>query len=240
MFQAQINNDINYEKAKGRDHNLYPLPNKLFSIIYADPPWDYGGKWQYSRPISGRGRSAEITSAAQWKYPTMTLQALKQIPVYQISKDDCLLFLWATSPMLQKSIDLGTSWGFGYSTVAFVWDKQIHNPGRYTLSQSELCLVFKKGKIPSPRGAKNIKQYISVKRGQHSEKPIEVRDRITKMFPSLAKIELFARPSLLDKSNDNWCFWGNEINARDELSKRDKWQTIAGRGGRSADDCFQF
>lgn len=27
---------------------------------------------------------------------------------------------------------------------------------------------------------------------------------------------------------------------KDELRKRDKWQTIAGRGGRSAEDCFQL
>jgi len=209
LIQAHINNNINHRKSNGRDNNVYALPDKKFSIIYADPPWDYGGKWQYSRPIVKNDRTAVITSSAQWKYPTMTLQALKQIPIHQISKDNCLLFLWATSPMLERSIDLGTSWGFRYSTVAFVWDKQIHNPGRYTLSQCELCLVFKKGKIPSPRGAKNIKQYISVKRGQHSEKPIEVRERITKMFPSLAKIELFARSDLLEDTN--WFFWGNDI-----------------------------
>ncbi len=27
---------------------LYPaLPNRKYSVIYADPPWDYGGKMQY-------------------------------------------------------------------------------------------------------------------------------------------------------------------------------------------------
>ena len=29
---------------------LYPaLPNKKYSVIYADPPWDYGGKMQYDK-----------------------------------------------------------------------------------------------------------------------------------------------------------------------------------------------
>ena len=29
---------------------LYPsLPEKKYEIIYADPPWDYGGKMQYDK-----------------------------------------------------------------------------------------------------------------------------------------------------------------------------------------------
>jgi len=28
-----------------------------------------------------------------------------------------------------------------------VWDKMVHNPGKYTLSNCELCLVFKHGRI---------------------------------------------------------------------------------------------
>ena len=30
--------------------DLYPtLPNKKYDVIYADPPWDYGGKMQYDK-----------------------------------------------------------------------------------------------------------------------------------------------------------------------------------------------
>ncbi len=29
---------------------IYPkLPNEKYDIIYADPPWDYGGKMQYDK-----------------------------------------------------------------------------------------------------------------------------------------------------------------------------------------------
>jgi N6-adenosine-specific RNA methylase IME4 len=82
----------------------------------------------------------------------------------------------------------------------------MHNPGRYTLSQTEFCLVFKKGRIPSPRGARNIRQLIRVPRGEHSEKPEQVIDGITKMFPEQRKIELFAR-----KNYFGWDNWGLEI-----------------------------
>lgn len=91
--------------------------------------------------------------------------------VNSIASDDCLLFMWTTGPQMANAIELGSSWGFEYKTMAFVWDKQVHNPGRYTLSQTEFCLVFKRGRIPTPRGARNVKQLISVRRGKHSENP---------------------------------------------------------------------
>ena len=74
------------------------------------------------------------------------------------------------------------------------------------MSQCEICLVGKKGKIPSPRGARNIRQFLSERRSKHSKKPDEIRDRITAMFPEQSKIELFAR-----QYADGWDCWGNEV-----------------------------
>ena len=97
--------------------------------------------------------------------------------------------------------------GFAWATVAFVWDKMRVNPGFYTMSQCELCLVFKRGRIPSPRGARNVRQLVSAKRGAHSAKPTEVRRRIEEMFPDQSKIELFARTRAA-----GWHEWGLEAN----------------------------
>lgn len=187
-----------------------PLPNKKYEIIYADPPWDYGGKMQYDKSsIKSENIGFEkniFISSADFKYPTVKLNHLKELDVASIAADDSLLFMWTTGPHLANSIELGEAWGFEYKTIAFVWDKMIHNPGRYTLSQTELCLVFKKGKIPTPRGARNIRQLITIKRGTHSEKPEKAIEGITKMFPEQAKIELFAR-----KNYHGWDNWGLEI-----------------------------
>lgn len=190
---------------------LYPvLPNKKYEVIYADPPWDYGGKMQYDKTCIkseniGFERNVFISSAS-FKYPTVKLADLKKLDIQSITADNCILFMWTTGPQFANSIELGESWGFEYKTVAFVWDKQVHNPGRYTLSQTEFVLAFKKGKFPTPRGARNIRQLVSVHRGQHSEKPEIVIDGITKMFPSQSKIELFAR-----KNYYGWDNWGLEI-----------------------------
>lgn len=123
-----------------------------------------------------------------------------------IAEDDCILFMWTTGPQMANAIELGESWGFEYKTIAFVWDKMVHNPGRYTLSQTEFVLAFKRGKFPQPRGARNIRQMVQVRRGEHSVKPVEVIDGITKMFPEQNKIELFARNNYI-----GWDNWGLEI-----------------------------
>ena len=190
---------------------LYPtLPNKKYQVIYTDPPWDYGGKMQYDKTtIKGENIGFEkkiFLSSAGFKYPTLKLKQLKTLDVKSIADDDCILFMWTTGPQLANSVELGEAWGFEYKTVAFVWDKMIHNPGRYTLSQTEFVLVFKKGKIPQPRGARNVRQMVAVPRGKHSEKPIEVIKGITKMFPQQDKIELFARNNFV-----GWDNWGLEV-----------------------------
>jgi len=190
---------------------LYPdLPEKKYDVIYADPPWDYGGKMQFDKS-STKADSMDwskniFISSANFKYPTLKLPDLKKIPMTEIAADDCLLFMWATNPHLAQAIELGKSWGFEYKTVAFVWDKMVHNPGKYTMSYCELCLVFKRGRIPNPRGTRNEKQLIRVPRGEHSVKPNEVRQAIERMFPMQAKIELFAR-----HQPANWDVWGLDV-----------------------------
>ena len=177
------------------------LPQDQFDIIYADPPWDYKGQLQHA------GAGNRDTGGAMRHYPTVTLDHLKRLAVPDIAADDCLLFMWATNPHLDQAIDLGKTWGFAWATVAFVWDKIRMNPGFYTMSQCEMCLVFKRGKIPSPRGARNVRQFLRDKRGAHSEKPAEVRKRIERMFPAQKKIELFARQQV-----EGWRAWGLEVN----------------------------
>lgn len=190
---------------------FYPdLPEEKYDIIYADPPWDYGGKMQFDKSSKGIEKinidKNIFISSANFKYPTVKTKELMKIPIYKIAAKDCLLFMWVTNPHLAQGIDLGESWGFDYKTVAFVWDKMNHNPGQYTLSYCELCLVFKRGKIPTPRGARNVKQLVRVPRGEHSEKPIEVLKGIEEMFPTQKKIELFAR-----NKPKGWDVWGLDV-----------------------------
>ena len=178
------------------------MKNK-YQIVYADPPWDYKGQKQ-------TGKKKELTGGAITHYPTMKLNDMitEFKPMLDIQTDeDCLLFMWTSSPHLDQAIKLGEGWGFKYATVAFVWYKQKTNPGFYTMSQCELVLVFKKGKIPQPRGARNIRQIVSELRREHSRKPDLVRTNIDKMFPTQKKLEMFTRQTV-----SGWDPFGNEIN----------------------------
>ena len=182
-------------------HELFsPLPEGEFEILYADPPWDYKGQLQH------HGAGGSDTGGATRHYPTLTLEDLKSLDIPSITADNALLFMWSSNPHLDQAIELGKFWGFSWATIAFVWNKMRTNPGFYSLSQCEVCLLFKHGKIPSPRGARNVRQYLEAQRQSHSKKPQEVRDRIYKMFPSQRKIELFAR-----ENTCGWIAWGNEV-----------------------------
>ena len=187
---------------------MKPFPDKRYDVIYADPPWNIrpnGDGYFNSSERSNKSGSLKP------KYPTMKTSEIIALPVANMASDNCLLFMWIVSSMLQDALDVGKAWGFEYITVGFVWDKQIPIVAVYTMIQCEMCLIFKKGKIPQPRGKRNIRQFLSCKRGRHSDKPDEVRHRITEMFPTQSKIELFARVNdRLFPPMEGWEYWGNE------------------------------
>jgi len=173
---------------------------KKYQIIYADPPWKYGGR---SAPNDKWRKPLEEN------YPTQDLNWLKNLNVKNISDENCLLFLWVVSPYLKQCIEVGESWGFKYITVAFVWHHRMALLGNYTMAGCEMCLLFKKGKIPEGKlkGKGNgVKQFLEEKKEYASKKPDEVRNRIKKLFPISKRIELFARQKTKD-----WDVWGNEV-----------------------------
>lgn len=96
--------------------NLYPdLPEKKYDVIYADPPWDYGGKMQFDKSgkkdVNQNWENNIFISSANFKYPTVKTKDLIKIPITEIAKDDCLLFMWVTNPHLEQGIELGKAWG---------------------------------------------------------------------------------------------------------------------------------
>lgn len=174
---------------------------KKYSIIYADPPWSYRQKqMNFQSYDNGKKYSNDVTE----HYNTMTNKDIQELNVADLADTNCLLFLWAVSPNLDVAIETGKAWGFEYKTVAFVWEKQRTNTGFYTLSSVEMCLVFKKGKIPQKSAY--VRQFLSEKLGKHSAKPEEIRKRIETMFPNHSKIELFSREKV-----NGWDAWGNEV-----------------------------
>ncbi|WP_170292238.1 MT-A70 family methyltransferase [Sphingobacterium humi] len=182
---------------------------KQYDLIYADPPWHFN-----VRSKKGTGRSAEK------HYQTQSIAFLKGMNIGALCKQDCTLLMWATFPCLEQALELGKAWGFTFKTVAFTWVKTNKNNDRifvgmgyYTRANAEIVLLFTKGK-PLKRIAKNIPQVLLAPRGQHSEKPEEIRKRIVRLFGDVARVELFARQtSSVGNRNifDGWDVFGNEV-----------------------------
>ena len=75
------------------------LPDKLYSIIYADPAWKYRDKRKNpntDRPSKYGGISYEV----------METKDIKNLPVNKIADKNCMLFLWVTFPNLQVGLDV--------------------------------------------------------------------------------------------------------------------------------------
>lgn len=171
-----------------------------YRAIYADPPWSFQA-WS----AKGNGRSAER------HYRTMGPEEIKALPVGDLADRDCVLFLWATLPMIQRALETIEAWGFTYKTTAFVWIKQNRRSnslfwgmGYWTRSNAEICLLATRG---SPkRISAGVHQVIVSPVEEHSKKPDEVRDRIVALVGDVPRIELFAR-----QRADGWDAWGDEL-----------------------------
>jgi len=166
-----------------------PVPQGLFNVIYADPPWRYQFSPTYSREI-------------EKNYPTMELEDIRSIQIP--TPKDAILFLWATSPKLEEALSVLNSWGFEYRT-SMVWVKDRIGMGYYFRAQHELILIGRKGKMPPPEESNRPSSVIVSPRRDHSQKPDEIYEMIEKMYPSGSYLELFSRDE-----RENWTMWGNE------------------------------
>ena len=190
-IKGNIIRSARVEKITAISQGNAALGDVRYPVIYADPPW------QYEHPISEN-------RAIENHYPTMSIDEICALPVQNIANDDCVLFLWVTSPMLYNAMKVLDAWGFKY--VSFqVWDKGSIGNGYYFRQQHETLLLAAKGHLPTPLPANRSSSVISEPRGKHSEKPLIVYDMIEKMFPEYSKIELFARQKRV-----GWSAWGNQ------------------------------
>jgi site-specific DNA-methyltransferase (adenine-specific) len=176
-----------------------------YNIIYADPPWSYNDT-QKSGGTAFFGASV--------RYELMKNSDIYKLPINEIADKDCVLFLWATSPLLPEALETIKSWGFKFKTIAFCWNKQtkngkwVSNMGRWTMGKIEICLLGVKGH--PKKICKNIKQLVIAERKEHSKKPEEVRKRIVDLMGNLPRVELFAR-----QKTEGWDVFGNNIDGKD-------------------------
>jgi N6-adenosine-specific RNA methylase IME4/ParB-like chromosome segregation protein Spo0J len=180
-------------------HNA-PLPqDRKYPIVYADPPW------QYEHPPFGP------SSLCENFYPTMALEDICALPIADLATPDAVLFLWAPAPLLFQAGSVLKAWGATYRTN-LVWVKHRPGLGFWARQQHELLLIATFGDPPTPSPRSVPASVIHGPRREHSRKPDEAYALIERMYPSLPKIELFAR-----SAREGWAAWGNQAAVDDGL-----------------------
>lgn len=185
-----------------------------FDLIMADPPWAFR-----TRSLKGEGRSA------QGHYACMSLPDIARLPVASLGAKDCLLWLWATNPMLPQAIDVLTCWGFQFKTAGH-WAKRTKHgklgfgTGYILRCAGEPFLIGTRGR---PKTSRNVRSLIEGLVREHSRKPEEAFAAAEKLMPDAARLELFSRAP-----RAGWATWGDEADKFPGLDQ-EKSPAFAGR-----------
>jgi N6-adenosine-specific RNA methylase IME4 len=178
-----------------------------FRAILADPPWSFDN---YS--AKGEAKNAKA------RYDCVPMNVLEALPVALLAAKNCALFLWATSPLLNRQIDCMEAWGFRY--LGFdAWCKGSPKsegeagdeswkpnmgPGYIRRGAAELVLFGAIGDPdwqPACRGMRNV--FFDAVR-EHSRKPDAQYTRVEQSVPG-PYLEIFSRTN-----RPGWTHFGNQ------------------------------
>lgn len=187
---------------------------RLFSTIYADPPWQFQNRTGKVAPEHKR-----LT-----RYPTMTIADIKALPVCELAAIKSHLYLWVPNALLPDGLDVMRSWGFEYKTN-IIWEKIRHDGqpdgrgvGFYFRNVTEVLLFgVRGGNNRTLAPARSQVNLIRTMKREHSRKPDEMVAIIEACSPG-PYLELFARGD-----RDGWAMWGNQADANYEPT----WDTYA-------------
>ncbi len=173
-----------------------------YDLIMADPPWKF-------KAWSDKGNQKAPP------YEKMSLDAIKAMPVSYLGRGDCILWLWATHPMLPQAIEVIAAWGFNYVTSG-VWVKRTKHgklafgTGYRLRCASEPFIIATLG---DPQSVRDIRTVIEGPLRENSRKPDEAYHEAARMFPrAVRKLDMFSR-----ESRPGWDTWGNEAGKFDEV-----------------------
>lgn len=177
-----------YKRRQQEEIRLANEPEK-FSIVLADPAWEYDFSVSDSRQIDNH-------------YLPSTLEDMKRLRVPKA--EDSVIFMWATSPKLPEAIELMQAWGYEYKTC-MVWVKDKIGMGYYARQMHEMVLIGAVGGLELPDPSIRPNSVFYAPRTEHSEKPENIYELIEVMYPTYNKLEMFAR-----KEREGWKTWGDE------------------------------
>lgn len=172
-----------------------------FTTIVADPPWPYNDKLMSGN--SGFGGRRKNKRGAANHYPTMTLDALRELPVKTVAAPNSHLYLWTTNAFMEEALELMFLWGYSHKTI-LTWVKPQIGMGHYFRNTTEHVLFGVRGKLRTLQ--RNVPTAFYAKRTVHSAKPEVFYGIVERMSPG-PYLELFAR-----RARPGWVALGDEVN----------------------------
>lgn len=189
-----------------------PLPEVAggFQTVMADPPWRFTNRTGRVAPEHRR----------LYRYSTMSLDNIKQIPVSTVTAKNAHLYLWVPNALLPEGLAVMEAWGFRYVSNV-VWAKRRKDGGPdgrgvgfYFRNVTELILFGVRGSMRTLDPARRQVNMLETRKREHSRKPDEQYDLIESCSPG-PYLELFAR-----YPRPGWQAWGDE--AAEEVAPRGK------------------
>ncbi|SHO82469.1 MT-A70 family methyltransferase [Mycobacteroides abscessus] len=189
-----------------------PLPETAggFKTVLADPPWRFTNR---TGKVAPEHRRLD-------RYSTMSLDAIKRIPVSECAAKDAHLYLWVPNALLPDGMAVMDAWGFRYVSN-IVWAKRRKDGGPdgrgvgfYFRNVTELLLFGVRGSMRTLSPARSQVNMIETRKREHSRKPDEQYPLIEACSPG-PYLELFNR-----HPRKNWTLWGDE--ADEEVAPRGK------------------
>jgi N6-adenosine-specific RNA methylase IME4 len=176
---------------------------RYWTTICVDPPWVFQNRTGKVAPEHGR----------LYRYPTLTLEQIRALPVGQLAAPRAHLYLWCPNALLAEGLETMRRWGFVYKTN-IVWHK-VRADGRsdgrgvgfYFRNVTELVLfgVRGPGLRTLPAGRRQV-NYLATRKREHSRKPDELYAEFVERCSPPPYLELFAR----GPARTGWDAWGSE------------------------------
>ena len=176
---------------------------RKYNTIYADPPWQFQNRTGKVAPENKRLN----------RYPTMTIEDIKTLPIADLAGEKAHLYLWVPNALLPEGLAVMDAWGFDYKSN-IIWEKVRKDGGPdgrgvgfYFRNVTEMLLFgIKKKSSPNRtlQPARSQVNLIRTMKREHSRKPDEMIPIIEGCSQG-PRIELFARGV-----REGWDMWGNQ------------------------------
>ncbi len=191
-----------------------PLPSIEggFQTVYADPPWQFQNR---TGKVAPEHRRLD-------RYSTMTLDAIKALPVAEHVAKNAHLYLWVPNALLPEGLAVMEAWGFRYVSN-IIWAKRRKDGGPdgrgvgfYFRNVTEILLFGVRGSLRTLAPARSQVNMVETRKREHSRKPDEFYPLIEACSPG-PFLEMFAR-----RAQPGWHAFGDE--APDEVAPRGREQ----------------